>query len=201
MRNALEAGPYSSTDARRMLNAQRIDACSDGGQSDRAESYVWRSPTSLDCMGGSSGPKPNPPPLQVAHVLRGLQARATTVGVLITLEVDDAVHLQTDEALLTSALAGLIDYAAQHGGERLVLRLTSEEPGVMLELEIDGTRLAFQIWSELESPHSPALAQTARGFQEMQAKLEFQHTSETSASVIIVFPVQRVSEGAAAAAE
>jgi hypothetical protein len=164
--------------------------------SDRAQSYVWRSPTTLGAMVGSSGVQP----LHVAHVLRGLQASTSGDGSLLTLEVDDTVHLQIDEALLTSALASLLDYAAEHGAETLALRLSSEEPGVVLELELDGTRLASEIWRELQSsaPHDPRLGRAARAFQEMQAKLELQHTSETSASVVILFPVQRVSEGVAA---
>jgi hypothetical protein len=32
----------------------------------------------------------------------------------------------------------------------------------------------------------------------MQAELELQHTGETSASLVILFPVQRVTSGAAA---
>ena len=168
--------------------------------SDPAQSDVCRSPASLGSIGGASGAEPNPQPLQVAHVLRGMQARSTTLGLHTTLEVDDTVHLQIEEALLTSAFTGLIEYAAEHGAESLVLRLRSEERGVVLELEVDGTRLASQMWSELQSsaPHSPALGRAARGFQEMQLELELQHTSETSSSVVVLFPVQRVSEGVAA---
>lgn len=136
-----------------------------------------------------------PRPLQVAHVLRQLQARAHAAGRPVTLVVDDTVHVLVDETLLTSSLVGLLDYAAEHGAETLVLRVSSEEPGVLLELELDGTHLASRLWQELQSsaPRSRRLRRAARAFEEMQAKLELQHTSETSASLLILFPVPRVS--------
>jgi hypothetical protein len=140
------------------------------------------------------------PPLQVAHVLRQLQARAHAAGRPVTLVVDDTVHVQVDEPLLTSALEDLLDFAADEGAETLVLRGSSEEPGVLLELELDGTNLASRLWQELQSsaPHSPKLRRAARAFEEMQAKLELRHESETSASLLILFPAPRVSYEVAA---
>lgn len=162
---------------------------------DQAQSYVLRS--SGVASPGSSELQPQP--LQVARVLRELQAQLQLAGLRVTLAVDAKVHLPLDEALLTSTLASLLDYAADHGAETLVLRLSSEEPGVVLELEIDGTHLASKMWQELQSstPHSPTLGRAAHAFQEMRAKLELAHTSETSASVVILFPVQRSCDVAA----
>jgi hypothetical protein len=167
---------------------------------DQVQSYVPRSPASLNTIVRRADLQTKPQALQVSRVLRELQVGAAAVGSPLTLAVDDAVHLPVDEAILTSALATLLDYAAEHGAEALVLRLSSEEPGVVLELEIDGTHLASKIWQELQSsaPHSPALGWAAHAFHEMQAELELQHSGETSASVVILFPVQRVSCGTAA---
>jgi hypothetical protein len=167
---------------------------------DQLQSYVPRSPASLDTIVRRAGLQTKPQALQVSRVLRELQARAAVVGAPLTLAVDDTVHLRLDEALLTSALTTLLDYAAEHGAGALVLRLSSEEPGVVLELEIDGTHLASKIWQELQSsaPHSPTLGRAAQAFHEMQAELELQHTGEASASVVILLPVQRVSDGVAA---
>jgi hypothetical protein len=134
-------------------------------------------------------------PLQVACVLRQLQARVAAAGPPVTLAVDDTVHVLVDEKLLISALGNLFDYAAEQGAETLVLRVSSEEPGVLLELELDGTHLASGLWQELQSsaPHSPRIRRAARAFEEMQAKLELQHTNETSASLLILFPAPRAS--------
>jgi hypothetical protein len=167
---------------------------------DHVQSYVPRSPASLTTIVRRAGLQTKPQALQVSRLLRDLQARAAAVGSPLTLAVDDSVHLPLDEALLSTALSPLLDYAAEHGAQALVLRLTSEEPGVVLELEIDGTHLASKIWQELRSsaPHSPALGRAAHAFHELQAELELQHTGETAASVVILFPVQRVSSGTAA---
>jgi hypothetical protein len=155
------------------------------------QSYLSRSTASYGAIVARAGLETKPPPLQVARVLRDLQA---TAGLPVTLAVDDTVHLQLDETLLTNALATLLDYAAEHGAETLVLRLSSEEPGVVLELDMVGTRLASQMWQELQigDPH-PTLGRAANAFREMQAKLELEHTGEASASVVILFSVQRVS--------
>jgi hypothetical protein len=167
---------------------------------DQVQSYVPRSSASLNNIVRRADLQTKPQALQVSRVLRELQVGAAAFGSPLTLAVDDTVHLPLDEALLSTAISPLLDYAAEHGAEALVLRLTSEEPGVVLELEIDGTHLASKIWQELQSsaPHSPALGRAAHAFHEMQAELELQHTGETSASLVILFPVQRVTSGAAA---
>jgi hypothetical protein len=160
------------------------------------QSYLPHSTASFGAV-ARVGLETKPQPLQVARVLRELQA---TAGLPVTLAVDDTVHLQLDETLLTDALATLLDYAAEHGAETLVLRLSSEEPGVVLELDMAGTHLASQMWQELRSgdPRSPTLGRAANALQEMQAKLEIEHTGEASASVVILFAVQRVSCAVAA---
>lgn len=163
------------------------------------QTYAERAPSSRAIVTPASL-ETTPPPLQVARVLRQLQARAGAAGQSVTLAVDDTVHVMVDETLINGALENLIDYAAEQGAENLVLRVSSEEPGVLLELELEGTHLASRLWQELQSsaPHSPSLHRAAHAFEAMQAKLELQHPSETSASLLILFPAPRVSYGVAA---
>jgi hypothetical protein len=163
------------------------------------QTYAERSPSSRAIV-TPANLETTPPPLQVARVLRQLQASARAAGPSVTLAVDDTVHVLVDETLITDALASLVDYATEQGAETIVLRVSSEEPGVLLELELEGTHQASRLWQELQSsaPHSPNLRRAAHAFEAMQAKLELQHTSETSASLLILIPAPRVSYGVAA---
>jgi signal transduction histidine kinase len=76
--------------------------------------------------------------LRVATVLRQLQASAIPErAISVTLEVDDSLHVNANEALLTSAISNLLDNAIKfsRNGARVWLSCRAEPDGVAIEVE------------------------------------------------------------------
>ena len=82
--------------------------------------------------------------VRVAPVLRALQREFSQDRDLISLEVDESVHVAADEALLARAVSSLLNAAIRLSadGARVFLRCRAEEPGVAIEVQDDGTGLA-----------------------------------------------------------
>lgn len=77
-------------------------------------------------------------PIRVAMVLRQLQASAIPDrAISVTLEVDDSLHVNADETLLTSAVSNLLHNAIDfsRSGARVALSCQSEPAGVVIAVE------------------------------------------------------------------
>lgn len=80
----------------------------------------------------------NRQPLRVADLLRQLQACTLTErGIWLTLELDEALHVEADEVLLGCALGNLLNNAVRfsRNGARVGLRCFGEPGGVVIEVE------------------------------------------------------------------
>jgi signal transduction histidine kinase len=77
-------------------------------------------------------------PIRVANVLRRLQASAIPDrAVSIALELDDSLHVNADEMLLTSAVSNLLHNAIKftRSGGHIILACRADEHGVLIEVE------------------------------------------------------------------
>jgi signal transduction histidine kinase len=79
-------------------------------------------------------------PIRVALVLRQLQASAIPErAISVTLEVDESLHVEADEMLLTSAISNLLHNAIElsRSGAQIGLSCRAEPEGVVIEVEVE----------------------------------------------------------------
>ncbi len=77
-------------------------------------------------------------PIRVASVLRNLQASAIPErAITIALELDDSLHVNADEMLLTSAASNILHNAIKftRTGGHIVLACRADEDGVVIDVE------------------------------------------------------------------
>ena len=143
-------------------------------------------------------------PVNVATVLRHLQAcTIPDRAISITLEVDESLHVNADEMLLTSAISNLLHNACRFScdGARVGLSCRAEDHGVVIEVEDECGGLAPDELSELfslfvsggEHPQDLALAITKRATEAMDGRVYVENRPDHGCAFTLAFPLARPS--------
>jgi signal transduction histidine kinase len=149
-------------------------------------------------------------PIRVATLLRQLQASAIPErAISVTLEVDESLHVNADEMLLTSAVSNLLHNAVKfsRAGARVALVCRAEDAGVMIEVEDecgglpDGSpvlALSEEPGLRPEPPHlGQGLAITQRAVEAMDGQVRVQNLPGHGCVFSLLFPLARRSRSSA----
>jgi signal transduction histidine kinase len=146
-------------------------------------------------------------PLQVAAVLRNLQAAAVPErGISVTLEVDESLHILADEELLMSAVGQLLDNALRCScwGAHVIVRCRAEELGVSIEVEDecgglpdrDPLQLLARAIEPADHPHGHSdsgLATSKRAVEAMGGEVYVENYPGRGCTFALLFPPARPS--------
>ena len=145
-------------------------------------------------------------PIRVANVLRQLQASAIPErAISVTLEVDDSLHINADEMLLTSAISNLLHNAIKfsRSGAHVALSCRAEPEGVVIEVEDECGGLPDGDPAELLRPFVKrgegsnnlglGLAITQRATEAMAGTISIEDRPGQGCSFQLTFPLARAS--------
>lgn len=141
-------------------------------------------------------------PIRVATLLRQLQASAIPErAISITLEVDESLHVNADEMLLTSAISNLVHNAVKFSqtGARIALVCRAEDAGVVIEVEDECGGLAedsplLSLGQDGDSESAPVgrgLGITRRAVEAMEGELRIQNLPRHGCVFSLHFPLAR----------
>ncbi|HXK17870.1 MAG TPA: HAMP domain-containing sensor histidine kinase [Polyangiaceae bacterium] len=149
-------------------------------------------------------------PVRVATVLRQLQASAIPDrAIWITLELDESLHVNADEMLLTSAISNLLQNALEFSrtGACVTLSCWAGETGVVVEVEDEcgglppgePNELLFPHVRGAEQPTKPGLglAITQRAVEAMGGSVHVENHPGHGCSIQLKFPLARPSRRSA----
>ena len=141
-------------------------------------------------------------PVRVANVLRHLQASAIPDrAISITLEVDESLHVNADEMLLTSAISNLLQNAIKFSrpGGCVTLSCWAGEAGVVIEVEDEcgglppgeATQQLFPLVHGAEQPMNLGLglAITRRAVEAMNGSVHVENHVGRGCSLMLLFPL------------
>ena len=150
-------------------------------------------------------------PIRVAAVLRQLQASAIPErAISLTLEVDESLHVNADEMLLTSALSNLLQNALKFSrpGANVTLSCWASEAGVSIGVEDECGGLPVDDPAELLPPYvhgaeqprilGLGLAITRRAVEAMSGNVHVENHPGRGCSFRLDFPLARPSRRSSA---